>query len=152
MKIIKGDLLRLAKAGRFDVIVHGCNCFCTMGAGIAKSIRAEFPEAFLADLSTQKGDINKLGTYSDAIVRRGNVSITIINAYTQYEYNSKKANVSYDAIRSVFRKIKEKYHGKAIGYPAIGAGLGGGQWEVIYRIICEELKGEDHCFVEYDGN
>ena len=32
---VDGDLIKLAKQGRFDVIVHGCNCFCQMGAGIA---------------------------------------------------------------------------------------------------------------------
>jgi O-acetyl-ADP-ribose deacetylase (regulator of RNase III) len=31
MKVIKGDLIQLAKDGKFDLIVHGCNCFCTMG-------------------------------------------------------------------------------------------------------------------------
>jgi O-acetyl-ADP-ribose deacetylase (regulator of RNase III) len=38
MKRREGDLLELALAGNFDVIVHGCNCQCTMGAGIAYSI------------------------------------------------------------------------------------------------------------------
>lgn len=33
MKYIIGDLLKLADDGQFDVIVHGCNCFNTMGAG-----------------------------------------------------------------------------------------------------------------------
>lgn len=45
MNIVHGDLIQLALAGQFDVIIHGCNCFCTMGAGIAKAIRQEFPEA-----------------------------------------------------------------------------------------------------------
>lgn len=36
MKTMLGDLLSLAIDGRFDVIVHGCNCQCTMGAGIAQ--------------------------------------------------------------------------------------------------------------------
>ncbi len=45
MKIIKGDLIKLALDGKFDVIIHGCNCYCTMGAGFAKAIQAEFPEA-----------------------------------------------------------------------------------------------------------
>ena len=31
MKTIEGNLISLAKAGQFDVIVQGCNCFCTMG-------------------------------------------------------------------------------------------------------------------------
>lgn len=36
MQNIKGDLIELALVGEFDVIVHGCNYFCTMGASIAK--------------------------------------------------------------------------------------------------------------------
>ena len=32
---IEGDLIEFAKEGRLDVITHGCNCMCTMGAGIA---------------------------------------------------------------------------------------------------------------------
>jgi O-acetyl-ADP-ribose deacetylase (regulator of RNase III) len=43
MKTIQGDLIRLAREGGFDLIVHGCNCFGTMGAGIAKGIKAAFP-------------------------------------------------------------------------------------------------------------
>lgn len=39
---IKGDLIELAKQGKFDVITHGCNCFCTMGAGIAVPMSKEF--------------------------------------------------------------------------------------------------------------
>jgi len=30
------------------IIVHGCNCFCTMGAGIAKTIKELYPSAYLA--------------------------------------------------------------------------------------------------------
>ena len=33
MKTIQGNLIHSAQAGEFDLIVHGCNCFCTMGAG-----------------------------------------------------------------------------------------------------------------------
>jgi len=33
MKTIQGNLIHLAQDGEFDLIVHGCNCFCTMGAG-----------------------------------------------------------------------------------------------------------------------
>ena len=61
MNVVTGDLLRLALDGRFDVIVHGCNCQCAMGKGIALSIKQQFPEAYDADLHTQKGDRAKLG-------------------------------------------------------------------------------------------
>ena len=64
MKVIRGDLVQLALAGKFDVIVHGCNCMCTMGAGIAKQIKQKFPEAYRVDCQTKKGDRSKLGTIS----------------------------------------------------------------------------------------
>ena len=35
MKTVTGDLIALAQQGTFDVIAHGCNCMCQMGAGIA---------------------------------------------------------------------------------------------------------------------
>jgi O-acetyl-ADP-ribose deacetylase (regulator of RNase III) len=43
---ICGDLIRLAILGNFDVIVHGCNCFKTMGGGIAAQIKRVFPKAY----------------------------------------------------------------------------------------------------------
>ena len=149
MKIIKGDLIKLALEGNFDVIVHGCNCFCTMGAGIAKVIKSEFPEAYEADCRTEKGSKDKLGTYSHATVERNGNEITVINAYTQHDYKGTGMKADYDAIRSVFKKIKSNYSGKRIGYPKIGAGLAGGDWDQISKIIDEELTDEDHTLVEF---
>ena len=66
MEFIKGDLLHLALAKKLDVIIHGCNCFCTMGAGIARSIKECFPEAYEADCKTKRGKLSKLGSLSFA--------------------------------------------------------------------------------------
>ena len=41
------------------------------------------------------------------------------------------------------------FSGRKIGYPKIGAGLAGGDWEVIEKIIDAELEGEDHALVEF---
>lgn len=68
MKYIEGDLIKLAYDGEFDFIAHGCNCFNTMSAGIAKQIKEQIPEAFEADKMTVEGDIDKLGNYSTAWV------------------------------------------------------------------------------------
>jgi O-acetyl-ADP-ribose deacetylase (regulator of RNase III) len=145
MKQINGDLISLAKNGQFDVIVHGCNCFNTMGAGIAKLIKSEFPEAYKADLQTEKGSKDKLGTISFA--KSGD--LTIINAYTQHNWRGRGIKADYEAIRRAFKEIKLQFSGSKIGYPAIGAGLAGGDWEVIAQIISEELNGEDHTLVVY---
>jgi len=149
MKTVAGDLITLALERQFDVIVHGCNCFCSMGAGIARTIQDEFPEAYAADLRTTKGDRNKLGTFSQATVMRDGHELTIVNGYTQFQFHGESVLTDYEAIRSVFAKIKDQFSGKRIGYPKIGAGLGGGDWTVIGRIIDEELADEDHTLVIY---
>jgi len=148
MKIVSGDLVKLALEGRFQVVIHGCNCFCTMGAGIAKTISNVFPEAHAADLATEKGSRAKLGSYSLATVERGGRALTIVNGYTQYQWRGPR-NADYDAVRAVMRRVKQEFSGCSIGYPRIGAGLAGGDWSIIALIIDEELAGEDHTLVEY---
>ncbi len=149
MKIVKGDLIKLAMDGQFDVIIHGCNCFCAMGAGIARAIKAQFPEAFEADFATKNGDRSKLGSFSHADVVRDGHAITIVNAYTQFHYSGKGVMADYGAVRNVFEKTKLRFSGKRIGYPLIGAGLAGGDWRVISGIIDEALAGEDHTLVKF---
>lgn len=153
MKTIKGDLIKLALEGEFDVIIHGCNCFCTMGAGIAKLIKNQFPKAYAADLDTNKGDKSKLGTYSSNTYNSSDKhELIIINAYTQYHWKGSGNKVDYKAIETIFSQIKTDYSGLRIGYPLIGAGLGGGDWETISKIIEAELTGEDHTLVLFKGN
>ena len=149
MNTVTGDLLKLGAEGQFDVIVHGCNCQNQMGAGIAKSIKEQFPGAYDADLETEKGSREKLGTITSAEVDCDGHALTIVNAYTQFHWRGRGDKADYDAIRSAFRTIQQKYTGKRIGYPKIGAGLAGGDWEAISAIIEEELEGEDHTLVEY---
>lgn len=153
MKETPGDLLALAAAGEFDVIVHGCNCFCAMGAGIAKQIARTFPAAAAADLATAKGDRAKLGSLTTAAVAcAGGHELVVVNGYTQYGTrrapNSPFA-VDYGAVRDVFRKVKEDYAGMRIAFPLIGAGLAGGDWNTIAAIIDEELQGEDATLVRF---
>jgi len=150
MKTIKGDLIQLALEGRFDVIVHGCNCMHTMGAGIARRIKEVFPEAYRADRKTQRGS-NKLGTCSYAIAKvDADKTCYIINAYTQVGYGAGR-QVSYDAIDDCFTWIKNNFPCKRIGIPRIGAGLAGGNWDAIKAIIKDCMRGEDVTIVEYGG-
>lgn len=129
---IQGDLIELAKEGRFDVIVHGCNCMCTMGSGIAVQIRRNFPEAWMVDQQTQIGDGNKLGKYSSAVIPK--YGITVVNAYTQYTYGGEHPLV-LTALDSSLSLVARDFLNKRIGLPRIGAGLGGGDWPTIKGIM-----------------
>ena len=148
IKYVDGDLITLAKHGAFDVIFHCCNCFCTMGSGIAPQIKTAFPEAYEVDCKTTSGDKNKLGT----ITYTENSKPTVVNLYGQFGYGNRKLglpDVDYDALRSAIKQMKEKFSGKIFGGPKIGAGLAGGDWSVIEKIIEEEMRGEFVTIVNY---
>lgn len=143
MDIIKGNIIDLAEQGQINYLIHGCNCFNTMGAGIAKEIKSRYPEAYFKDLLTKKGNIDKLGTYSFANVlcKKTNKAFTIINAYTQYYYGKGKLNkplVDYKAIKSILIDIDKNVTG-IIGLPLIGCGLAGGDWNTVSKIITDSI-------------
>lgn len=125
IKYIKGDLLALAEQGQFDAIVHGCNCFNTMGAGIAKQIADKYPQAMLADDATVRGDCTKLGNWT---VSHANVAgFAIINAYTQYNFSDGKTDVfEYDSFSVILRKLAMIHSDIRYGFPYIGMGLARG--------------------------
>ena len=157
MKTIKGDLINLAERGEYDIIVHGCNCFVTMSAGIAKSIKEKWPHAYEADRETVPGDKDKLGqfTFTTATAPTKTGILFIINAYTQFEYwktKNKKTNVNYTAIQEVFHNIKASFGERNLkfGIPKIGAGLAGGDWNIIEPLIEKEMQGENIEVVEYE--
>ena len=149
MKYKTGCLIQLALDGEFDVIVHGCNCFNTMGAGIAKTIKKHFPEAYEEDCKTKKGDEGKLGEYTSYTYQTEHGELTVVNGYTQYKFWGSGSQLDYPALRCVFAKIKEDFPDKRIGFPMIGAGLAGGDWNKIKEIIKEELQGMYYRYVKY---
>ncbi len=126
------DLLKAFQHNDFDAIVHGCNCFHMMGAGIAGSIAKTFPCALEVDKkTTDLGDWSKLGDYSVSETVNGD----IINAYTQFGPGKCPTNQLYKNIKTVFEKINSEYKNKIIGIPKIGAGIAGGNWDDIAKII-----------------
>jgi len=157
MKVVTGDLIKMAKDGEFNLIVHGCNCMCTMGKGIALQIKKNFPEAYEADQRSVKGLKSKLGDTSSVWI--DDYNLMVVNGYTQYDFrptydDDGVVRVDYEAIKKVFRTIGHNCRGLKnfkIGYPKIGAGLAGGDWDIISKIIDKELDGLDHTLVEWDG-
>lgn len=133
---VKGDLIEMAKAGKFGIIIHGCNCFCTMGAGIAARIKREFPEAYAADCCTISG-FDKRGTFTWAQSQEH--VVTIVNAYTQLGYGDADDQFDYLGFQRILRQLSIFVGGARVGFPMIGAGLAGGDWERIKAMIQEEM-------------
>ena len=144
---IQGDLIQLALEGQFDVIAHGCNCFCTMKSGIAPQMANTFGcDKYDLEYYTQKGNINKLGQieHRNFYVNNGkiqsnfeyeDINLIVVNAYTQFMYGTNhKYGVSkpldYEALTLCLRKMNTIFKGKHIGLPLIGCGLAGGIWDI----------------------
>jgi O-acetyl-ADP-ribose deacetylase (regulator of RNase III) len=146
VKQIKGDLIELFKQNQFPTIAHGCNCMQLMGAGIAAQISSEFPEAIEADKNFPLPSLYRLGEYSIVPTQHG----VILNFYTQLKPG---ANFEYSALRSCLKRLSMEAIAQGtylqLAVPYIGAGIGGGDWEIIRKI----LNSQEHLLitvVEYD--
>lgn len=177
-KEVNGNLIQLAKEGTFDVIAHGCNCFCTMGAGIAPVMAEAFGcNKYTMESFMHKGDIDKLGrieyrpvhikgdhifthlserTYFDGELQ-GYKEVNVVNCYTQYGFGLNHAGgisapLDYEALTLCMRKINHIFKGKHVGLPQIGCGLAGGDWEIVREIMIKELKDCNLTVVIFDKN
>lgn len=160
---IEGDLIDEARDENFDVIMHGCNCFCTMGAGIAPIMAENFGcDKYRLESSKYKGSILKLGQidYEGKMLLDGEIhsplqdqtpNLYVVNAYTQYGFATKGAlALSYPALALCLIKINHLFKGKRIGLPQIGCGLAGGDWNQVKHMIQTILVDCDTTVVIFD--
>jgi O-acetyl-ADP-ribose deacetylase (regulator of RNase III) len=160
-KEVFGDLIELAKRGQFDVIGHGCNCFCAMSAGIAPQMATAFGcNQFPMEDKSTSGDINKLGQIDWKVltiaVGNGDFDVldhdlAVVNIYSQYIPKVALKPLDYEALTLGLRKINYIFKGKRVGLPLIGAGLAGGEWSRIKEIIQTELKDCEITIVKWSG-
>ncbi len=145
MKIINDDILSNINPGVPTFILHGCNCFHTMGAGIAKYLASKYPEIRKVDKETPYGKKYKIGTFSKAEVEP---NLTIYNCYTQFRYGRGKHFESAGlalCLVAIRDELVRKYvylNSIDIRSPMIGCGLGGDDWEnvkIIYEILFPEI-------------
>jgi len=64
-------------------------------------------------------------------------------------YSTSEPQLDYNALTLCLRKINHKFSGHKIGLPKIGAGLAGGDWDIIKTIIERELKDMDVTIVYF---
>jgi O-acetyl-ADP-ribose deacetylase (regulator of RNase III) len=142
MIVYKSGDVTLTKA---PVILHGCNAKGKMNSGVAKAIRAKWPEVFIEyeKMYNQWGLIPGSNVY----VKTDDGKL-IINAITQENYgrDPNVVYVDYDAVQLCLedaRTCLDTFGHKSIAMPRLGAGLGNGDWTKISAIIEEEMKGID---------
>lgn len=157
---IQGDLLSLFRQGWFCGIAHGANCQTTMGAGIAKQIALEFPEARMADndFAMIWNDREMWGEFSVATVLTQYQVGDIFNLYTQLfpgkvdQYHLEKAiALCFTNLNNYVKSFKKEEGTYILGIPLIGCGIAQGDWGRISQIINEVTPDIDIIVVEYSG-
>jgi O-acetyl-ADP-ribose deacetylase (regulator of RNase III) len=130
-------------------ICHSCNIKGGFKSGVAGVIRKEMPEVHEAYLELfNKGGI-KLGEVQWVQTNSGK---EVGNMFCQPEYGyDGKRYVSYDAIDDAIKQINEDCADFKVAFPLIGAGLGGGDWNIIEMIIERNAKHFSPVVYTLDG-
>ena len=126
--ISEGDIFKIQQIRNY---AHGCNCAGAMGKGIALQFRDRFPEMYEQYRDLCKNNIFVVGDVFKYTYEEG----VIYNLGTQRTWKE-KAEMEY--IEKSFHKMMEMAANDGItdiAMPAIGAGLGGGNWIDIKKQI-----------------
>lgn len=142
LTIKKGCLIEGFKAGEVEAIGHQANCQNTMNSGVAKALRAEWPQVYEADCQTVKGDRGKLGSLSFTLCEHG----PIFNLYGQYIYGYDRS-VQYtdlealDKALGMMRLFVDAAGHKTVGFPKLGTDRGGAKWVDVEALIVKHFAG-----------
>lgn len=119
------------------VISHGCNAQGVMGSGVARAIRNKWPEAYKA----YKDHYDKHKLFPGEVIWAPTEDKLIANCITQCKYGRDGTRYTeYQAVRECMHEINKFEYGEfGLAMPLIGAGLGGGDWDIIKDIIREEI-------------
>jgi O-acetyl-ADP-ribose deacetylase (regulator of RNase III) len=144
----KGDVVEALLDGEVNVLIHQTNCQGVMGSGIAKQIKEKIPKAYDAYKTLQKENQGNLilGDISHCWVeQRNKKSGYIININGQDQYTNRNiCNTNYAALgKGLIEACSLTEKKDIVAMPKIGAGLGGGDWNVIEAIINSVFNDRD---------
>jgi O-acetyl-ADP-ribose deacetylase (regulator of RNase III) len=143
-----GDLFK----HKHQLIAHGVNCQGVMASGFAKALREVYPKAYTDYLNVYNEkcahDGSKTGLLGSFVPCAMDDGTWVAHCFTQYWYGRMPNHqyVSYDAIDRCMKTLNsfmETQFIANVSMPQIGAGLGGGDWNVISSIIEKRLKSKN---------
>ena len=165
IKEVNGNLLTYPG---LQVIGHQTNCLGVMGAGIAKQIKARWPDVFRQYYDYCKSFTNAhylLGKCQVIDTDDGKYVANLFGEYSfcesiaPYEEGGKPRHTDYDALKECLHRLhtwmvlNDK---ETCGLPyKIGCGLAGGNWDdVVYPMIKKEFEEDEDIIlyiVKYNG-
>lgn len=133
-----------------DIIAHQVNCMGVMGSGVAKQIKAKYPNVFATYKrfceSQKKHPEKMLGTVLISVEQSEEVGFPkrcIANLFAQYKYGRDgKCYTDYEALEKSLKGLANYANSMhltvAIPYK-MGCALGGGDWDNIVFPMIEQI-------------
>lgn len=149
LKIIKGNIFE----SNATAILHQVNCQGVMGSGVAKQVREKYPSVY----QSYKRACENLGPYGvfgkiQVCTINSDKSRFIVNLFSQLNYGYSGCYTDYEKLRECLKKVNERFSGCTVAIPyLLGCGRGGGNWEIVSKMIEETLTDCDVAFYQYDG-
>lgn len=136
IEIIKGDLVNAFRHGAVNFMAHCCNMQNVMGAGIARQIKLEYPQAFEAD---REWFLNQTPEFSHMSLARIDTNKYVANIYGQRYYGTRTKQLNEDYLRAGLTQLANITDwDDSIGLPyGMGCGLAGGDWPTVLKIVEE---------------
>ena len=133
MKIINKDILTVESG----VICHQVNCQGVMGSGLAKSIRAKWPQVYtdyVKFCNSYKYDFERLG---EAQFIKVGENLWVCNIFGQLNYGTGERQTDYAALKSVFKELpNSKLGNQQFYFPYLfSSNLAGGNWNIVSKMI-----------------
>ena len=123
MQIIDGNILDVD----YGVVMHQVNCRRVMGAGVAKQLRAKYPQHYQEYLATQPilGHILPTRIHGD---------LYIVGLYAQDGFGRDRVYTDYQALAECLTRVARKGDRLPLYAPyKIGCANAGGNWERVQR-------------------
>lgn len=150
LKHVKGDIFE----SNADVILHQVNCQGVMGSGVAKQVREKYPSVYLAykNLCDERGAEGVFGLAHFCPID-GEKERFIVNMFAQYNFGyDGKCYTDYEKLKWCLAIVNQQCAGKSIAVPYLmGCHRGGGDWDVVSKMIEETLVDCDVTLYEYCG-
>ena len=133
--IEEGDIV----TGNYPMFCHQVNCKGVMGAGLAKQIKAAYPEVYLDYRHECKNNKFLIGSKICTTTHDNRICISL---FAQEGYGSGKCYTDYQAFKCCLDSLAIELEmldpeGKdSIAFPYnIGCGLAGGNWNIIEQML-----------------
>lgn len=141
--VINGDVTTATT----DVIAHCVNCQFVMGSGVAKALKEKWPEIYnnyinLGKTIAYNNSAEWLGYCQLVKLSNNNYCANLFGQ--NYFGRDGRQYISYDALKKSLLNLRndmEANNLQSVAFPyKIGAGLAGGDWQIISDIIAEVFE------------